>query len=330
MYKQRFTDTVPFYRQQLWYTQPRIYVKPLSYTSVNVKMVPGRDFTSNAKSGVMSFESHPLWYRESLKTKAYEKFRDKLLEFSMVAVNYAERRQAVNALAQRLDGAAMLLSNIRRRRWKAIARSAKRNGKNWNKTFLEFHFGWIPLVNDVYNATEAILKPPTSQYLRASSTSTRKVTLVNGYYRNERSTTDSCVIRGRVEILNSNLVLLNQLGLLNPASIAWELVPFSFVLDWFANINTVLSQFSDFAGIDTSRVSHTIRTLGTQSEYYVSPYNWFGPVWTSFYLVRSPGLPIILPTIKPFNGFSVVRGTTAIALLLNRSSPFTSLFSKKS
>lgn len=326
--KSRIIDTKPFYRAQYWNTQLPPYAKPLPFTSQNVKMRAGGTYNGTAaREGLMQHASLPLWYRESLKTKAYEKFRDELLEFSMVAVNYAERKQAVDALARRSTGAAAALLGIRQKRWQALARAAKKFGQNWNKAFLEVHFGWIPLIHDVYNAVEAILKPPTGKHIRRGATSHyKRISVSGGNFYQIWDTTDGVVIQGKVQIINPNLVLLNQLGLLNPASVAWELVPFSFVIDWFGNINTVLSQFTDFAGVDTSRVSFTTRTQGSWKEFYGPPYNWDGPVYESFQLIRAPGLPAILPTLKPFNGFSVVRGVTAIALLLNRASPFTSLF----
>ena len=41
----------------------------------------------------------------------------------------------------------------------------------------------------------------------------------------------------------------NQLGLLNPVSLAWELVPWSFVVDWVLPIGSVLSALSAPAGL---------------------------------------------------------------------------------
>lgn len=43
---------------------------------------------------------------------------------------------------------------------------------------------------------------------------------------------------------------LNQLGLLNPASLAWELVPWSFLVDWLLPIGPVLAAYSAPAGLD--------------------------------------------------------------------------------
>lgn len=50
------------------------------------------------------------------------------------------------------------------------------------------------------------------------------------------------------KITNPNLVYSSQLGLTNPLSVAWELVPLSFVADWFVNVGDVLDQLGTFTG----------------------------------------------------------------------------------
>jgi hypothetical protein len=52
-----------------------------------------------------------------------------------------------------------------------------------------------------------------------------------------------------ISVDNPNVALLEMLGLLNPLSIAWELVPWSFVADWMFNISGYLDSWSAFAGL---------------------------------------------------------------------------------
>lgn len=47
---------------------------------------------------------------------------------------------------------------------------------------------------------------------------------------------------------NNNVVTADRLGLLNVAGLAWELVPYSFVVDWFINIGDLLSDMTALAG----------------------------------------------------------------------------------
>lgn len=49
---------------------------------------------------------------------------------------------------------------------------------------------------------------------------------------------------------NTLLVSLADHGMLNPASLAWELTPYSFVLDWWFNVGDVLSSLDNLLAID--------------------------------------------------------------------------------
>jgi hypothetical protein len=50
------------------------------------------------------------------------------------------------------------------------------------------------------------------------------------------------------EITHPNIVLFEELGLVNLASVAWELTPASFIVDWVLNVGTILEQLTTFSG----------------------------------------------------------------------------------
>lgn len=64
-------------------------------------------------------------------------------------------------------------------------------------------------------------------------------------------------------VSNPNLALANRLGVINPAVVAWDLVPWSFVVNMFVNVNELLSSLTDEVGYDvTDRTrTDTVRTL---------------------------------------------------------------------
>jgi hypothetical protein len=57
-----------------------------------------------------------------------------------------------------------------------------------------------------------------------------------------------CVIHAKVK--SESLTRLKQLGLANPAAIAWELVPFSFVFDWFVPVGEFLNAVTGTFGLE--------------------------------------------------------------------------------
>jgi hypothetical protein len=115
--------------------------------------------------------------------------------------------------------------------------------------WLEYRYGWNPLVNSVYDAYENIIEKrstkPTVLKARASMVEdlAGKVELYDhkGRRRGKASV--------RVEL--GYLFLPPEKGIqdwtsLNPASIAWELLPLSFIADWLTNIGQTLQATSDW------------------------------------------------------------------------------------
>ncbi len=56
-----------------------------------------------------------------------------------------------------------------------------------------------------------------------------------------------------VTISNPNLYLANNLGLANPAIVVWELIPFSFVVDWFVTVGQFLENGSAWLGLTVTK-----------------------------------------------------------------------------
>lgn len=119
--------------------------------------------------------------------------------------------------------------------------------KAFGKKWLEYQYGWGPLVNSIYQALENLVDPKATRW---SST-------VRGYGR-AADEFDYPFGNGRIQgtaqirhvascsiacVLNANSSFTQRLATytsLNPASIAWELLPYSFVVDWVYNIGDFL------------------------------------------------------------------------------------------
>jgi hypothetical protein len=209
---------------------------------------------------------------------------------------------------------------------KGVRRKSKALANNW----LEYHFGWEPLVKDIGAAVEQLQSPgPKDKKIVAKATLHDQFTdhpAGSSPLWTDDKYTMKTRISARISVSNPNLYLANQMGFVNPLSVAWELVPFSFVVDWFGNVGDVLSSMTDFVGLDVQSAQWTYLSDNFRKRW--SPYARgfddlpapFGATYRSVYVVRRTGAALPGPTlaIKPFRGFSPARGATAISLLLQQ------------
>lgn len=128
--------------------------------------------------------------------------------------------------------------------------------------YLKFVYGWKPLMQDIHGILE-LAKDSSGRPLLLRGRGSSKiqeqlgplvVNDISGYTLNKMPFRDvksrvTCTVWAQVDPDQAGLRTLNQLGLLNPASLAWELVPWSFVVDWVLPIGSVLSALSAPAGL---------------------------------------------------------------------------------
>lgn len=148
-------------------------------------------------------------------------------------------------------------------------------------TWLEYRYGWRLAVKDLYDALVKIHDFRTRgvvSHSRVSRRRTEESTWIApdaGIPRYCNSTTvfgmDYTITRK--DTLITTLVLnwtstssgdllgnLQSLGITNPLSVAWELTPYSFVVDWFINVGSYLNTLDAFIGksFKTGCISYTL------------------------------------------------------------------------
>lgn len=262
---------------------------------------------------------------------AYGEFMKKLKSAeAMLAVNYAERAQALDMMQRRalqlyrftraiarrdLVGAAKELGVKPKQTMRKRARSAADN-------FLEFHFGWSPLVADIYACVDLLQGPVPWGLIQGKGRKIPISTKLSGgsqwaiYKGYERSFCGAVVA-----VTNPNLFLANSLGLVNPASVLWELVPFSFLLDWFVNVGDFLTSMTDLWGVSISNAytSQLLSIKSCETDYrytYGGKLYGFASVQTGVWFDRRIGLPSVTLAMRPPWRLSPSRAATAISLLI--------------
>lgn len=196
--------------------------------------------------------------------EVYSKFVGKLHKGGAdLGVAFGSMSQTVDMITDRcgkLRDFFSLRRTSRRRRRRRPQREDRFSREQLASDVLEGEFGWLPLVTDIYKAMVTACSALDSSWIQASSRFSRYETVINS-----GSPTITSVFSGKarltiaasVVVTNPNLWLLNRLGLINPGLVAWDLVPWSFVVNMFVNINSMIKSLSAFVGLTISDASVT-------------------------------------------------------------------------
>lgn len=136
-----------------------------------------------------------------------------------------------------------------KKRWNRARRVAAGSRGNLAKAWLAYKFAWLPLLADAYNVAQAInegLSDPKGFSVHAEVLDNLPFPPIKGGIAMvdiNSSNLGKRGVKGEVcfGITNPTLFSLDRYGLLDPLSIAWELVPLSFVVDWFLPIGRFLN-----------------------------------------------------------------------------------------
>lgn len=123
-------------------------------------------------------------------------------------------------------------------------------------SWLEVKYGWKPMLSDIEAAAEATAKgwqkEPADIFIQAGKRRTVDARKRPGNVSYEGHPVGKYKYSNgysvKVAILDPTTRNLQGLGLLNLASVAWELIPYSFVLDWFLPVGDFINAQTAFAG----------------------------------------------------------------------------------
>lgn len=189
-------------------------------------------------------------------------------------------------------------------------------------------FGWAPLINDLKNGRQAILdafgKPgPHGSITRSGVVDVDPQTYIAFGDPKEAKGSIQIGSQQGVHYRVSNVVLagLNQIGLANPLLTAWQILPLSFVVDWFFSISSFLGGLSTWLGLTFIGGYETNFVRGNYSvtDYSIVSSSWSGtfPVTNTRYfgMDRIPFSAPPLPTIAAKLPLNSNQWMTAAALL---------------
>jgi len=197
----------------------------------------------------------------------------------------------------------------------------RRYPKGASNVWLEYHFGWSPLIGDIFDAVNVLQSPrPSNRFFGKGGYQDRE-TISRGSYdwSYDIQMSAKVMISSWVEVSNPNLHRANQLGLINPVGLAWELVPFSFVVDWFLPVGKFIDSFSDSLGYAIKKPFTATLLKAENNDMYKQSEAPILSMGRSASFRRELGIPPFYLRPPPFKGFSLARGATAISLLLQNA-----------
>jgi len=332
-----------WYRQKKPYDLPLNYILSVRRVRSYSKIVHGANdfnYTETVSGTPSSYGAIPDLYN-----RVYNKFKEAVGESVQAGVALAEGRQAVEMIERRLMQMVKFTNAIRKGRLGVAAAAlgirvsdpryrrivsdyskgtrrrvlAPGKGKTRDRLalegkprtlanlYLEFHFGWGPLMKDIFDAAEVLSSPilPHSIKVRSKKTYLFPVESFsdNGTDRTwinvDERVTQVIRMEGNIEVVNPNIALREQCGLGNPLTIINELIPFSFIADWFVNVGDFLSSFTDFAGVEITQPQRSIFTNWRKTRSDLTEFNYHS---TSVY-----GPPLFSP-------FSRYTSTTSYSM----------------
>lgn len=146
-----------------------------------------------------------------------------------------------------------------RRPYRNVPSATRSLADNW----LELQYGWKPLLQDIEHGIEAVSRFNAEDWAIQSVKATTKA-MSKSRNRLEKGGKSGTITTGtqvfskethitfelKYGLASPLIALLSQSGFLNPISLAWELIPFSFVVDWAIPIGPYLESLSYWKGLE--------------------------------------------------------------------------------
>lgn len=256
--------------------------------------------------------------RDNVVSSLYGKVKDFKNNANLLNM-FGERNKTIDMISLRLSQAHSLLKKARKPLLN-LERKARRHPNNLNikrelaNKRLEYAYGWAPLMKDLHQICGELHEPPSYVSVR----STRKVyytntdlasngseSIVNNYYKKVTGVL-------KLELSAPILASASSLGLENPAVLAWELTPYSFVVDWFLPIGSYLENLSALNGFKIVGGSLTLSTRGDRT---LTRKKVGGSSYSNFRHMSRVNLSMSVPFPNLKNPFSIAHTLNALALI---------------
>jgi len=339
------------------YKQGKPYNLPLPYDIIRedimeyaeIGNVPFPAWYANAwdSSNYSWIRCPPLELDNSVVVEARNKARARFIaevgEYASWAQTLIERQKTLDTLASRLTQLYRFARAVKRgqvgQAYKLLNPPSGRKqheglrgtSRNLSQSWLQWWFGIAPILKDIENSRKILETPFQPRRVVGKGTikyNNHSVSVFPGSFGVETIefwnwATARVRMQATVWIHNPNEFLFSRMGFTNPFLLGYEVIPFSFIANWFVNLEEWLRQWDEFAGLSIGDSFHTVTSLHHGKGIDITQlwgYDPYGYVTCgrSQRSTRVLGIPDYVLGIRPAWRLSPTRAATAISLLIQQ------------
>ena len=248
--------------------RPPYHGKPLPFRVGNVTQTYKRDINSPNRFENISSQASDANGENKIRNRALSKVYDQLSQAESLRVAWLERQKSLDLAASAIRVMITSARAIKRRDPRFLRKLLRKRpelsdvAKTPADLWLAYNFGVVPTISDLHHAmgifTTAL--PP----IRISATASGKCKFNSrsrfmyggGFEWNEGAWGEynyRVKLGGHITSFDPHLQLATSLGFGQPLSVAWEMTPFSWVVDYVVNVGEFVKNFEPrFPGINVS------------------------------------------------------------------------------